>query len=333
MNGASIWRAMAGNPGRFLLSSWPWRSLAYLLSTIVVAATVWVAVLPVLLFPPALVLTGLPVGALERRRLILLRRAPAGTSRAAPPPGAIAWVRCRLGEGATWREFAYAMCLMSGLVVADLIGIFVLLVCLLFAALPLLLSVGSLSVHLRLGSWVIDSMGSAWIASAGVGLPATIIATYALCVLAGAQGSFARWLLTPAEELDRRVQELTESRTRLVSAFEAERRRIERDLHDGAQQHLVLLSMNLGLAELELAGGNQRARDLVGEAHQQARQALDDRLLLEVTDDRCGGADEAGGSGLRGLADRAAVMDGTVQVTSPAGGPTTLRLELPCRCG
>jgi signal transduction histidine kinase len=413
MSRGSIWRALAGSPGRFLLSSWPWRSLAYLLSTILVAAAALIAILPVLLFPPALVLAGLPVGALERRRLILLRQAPAQLRRGPAPPGAIAWARCRLGEGATWRELAYTLCLLSALVLADLLAIFALLVCLLFAALPLVLSLDSLSVRLRLGSFVIDSIGKAWIASAGIGLPATIIAIYAVCVLAGAQGSFARWLLTPADGLERQVAELTESRTRLVNAFEAERRRIERDLHDGAQQHLLLLSMNLGLAQLELAESDQRARELVAEAHQQARQALaaireqirgihpqvladfglsaavgelaercpipvhldlevgfrlpaavestayffvsealtnsirhsrashvsvsgrlaDNRLLLAVTDDGCGGADDADGSGLRGLADRAAVMDGTVKVTSPAGGPTTLRLELPCRCG
>src|SRR5689334_12599638 len=56
MSRGSIWRALAGSPCRFLLSSWPWRSLAYLLSTILVAAAALIAILPVLLFPPALVL-------------------------------------------------------------------------------------------------------------------------------------------------------------------------------------------------------------------------------------------------------------------------------------
>jgi signal transduction histidine kinase len=60
---------------------------------------------------------------------------------------------------------------------------------------------------------------------------------------------------------------------------------------------------------------------------------VDVRLVLAVTDDGRGGADFSRGSGLRGLSDRAAVMDGTLNVTSPEGGPTTLRLELPCHCG
>jgi signal transduction histidine kinase len=363
------------------------------------------------LFPPALLLTGLPVGALERRRLVLLKRAPAGNPHATAPPGLIAWLRCRLGEGSTWREFAYTVCLLPVLAV-DLVGVFALFICLLFLALPLLMSLDSFSVRLRLGSLFIDSVGKAWIASAAVGLPATIIAIYALCVLAGVQGAFTRWLLMPSgAELAQRLEELTASRTRLVNAFEAERRRIERDLHDGAQQHLVLLAMNLGLAELELGDGDRRAGELVGEAHQQARLALaairaqihgihpqvltdfglsaavgelaercpipvhldmdvahrlpspvestayffvsealanvarhaqahhvtvrarlvDDHLLLAVIDDGRGGADPSRGSGLRGLADRAAVIDGTLKVTSPEGGPTTLRMELPCR--
>ena len=413
-NSDSVWRAMVGSPFRFFLSSWPWRSLAYLFSTVMVATTVWFALLPALLFPPALVLAGLPVGALERHRLTLLKRAPAGSPHAAAPSGVLAWLRRRLGEGVTWRELGYTVCLLSALVVVDLVGIFVLFVCLLFLALPLLVSLDSSSVRLRLGSMIIDSMGKAWITSAGVGLPATIIAIYALCVLSGAQGAFARWLLTSSDaELNQRVEDLAASRTRLVNAFEAERRRIERDLHDGAQQHLVLLAMKLGLAELELGGGDRRAGELVGEAHQQARQALaaireqihgihpqvladfglsaavgeladrcpvpvrldleverrlpsavestayffvsealtntvrhaqarrvtvsgrfvEDRLLLAVIDDGRGGADSSRGSGLRGLADRAAVMDGTLKIISPEGGPTTLRMELPCRCG
>ncbi len=57
--------------------------------------------------------------------------------------------------------------------------------------------------------------------------------------------------LPPEAALDSRIAELDRSRMRLVDAFEAERRRIERDLHDGAQQRLVALSMTLGLARLE----------------------------------------------------------------------------------
>lgn len=53
-------------------------------------------------------------------------------------------------------------------------------------------------------------------------------------------------------------------------------------------------------------------------------------LRVDVTDDGRGGADPAAGSGLTGLADRVAVLDGTLTITSPPGGPTILSLEIPC---
>ena len=56
----------------------------------------------------------------------------------------------------------------------------------------------------------------------------------------------------------------------------------------------------------------------------------DQRLLISVTDDGRGGADPTAGSGLRGLAERAASVDGTFEVSSPVGGPTVVRAELPC---
>jgi signal transduction histidine kinase len=58
-------------------------------------------------------------------------------------------------------------------------------------------------------------------------------------------------------------------------------------------------------------------------------------LRMEVRDDGTGGADPSGGTGLTGLADRIAVLDGRLTITSPTGGPTVLRVEIPCRplCG
>jgi signal transduction histidine kinase len=54
------------------------------------------------------------------------------------------------------------------------------------------------------------------------------------------------------------------------------------------------------------------------------------RLLVEVVDDGVGGADMRDGSGLTGLAKRLAALDGTLNVSSPHGGPTTVRAEIPC---
>ena len=55
-----------------------------------------------------------------------------------------------------------------------------------------------------------------------------------------------------------------------------------------------------------------------------------ERLIVEVADDGRGGADRGGGSGLGGLRDRVAALDGTLSLTSPDGGPTIVRAEIPC---
>jgi signal transduction histidine kinase len=210
------------------------------------------------------------------------------------------------------------------------------------------------------------------------------------------------------QELVERVDELTRTRRGALDVQAAELRRIERDLHDGAQARLVSLSMLVGRAEEQLedrpevAALVRRAREeasaAIGELRDLARgiappvladrglnaavQALgvrapmpvtvevpDERrpppvvetaayfvvaealtnvakhaggapakvvvsrtprrLVVEVSDEGPGGANPAGG-GLTGLRHRVEAIDGTLKVTSPAGGPTTIRAELPC---
>jgi signal transduction histidine kinase len=216
--------------------------------------------------------------------------------------------------------------------------------------------------------------------------------------------------LNPAREreLAERVDELTRTRRGALDVQAAELRRIERDLHDGAQARLVSLSMLVGRAEEQLADRPEvaalvrRAREeagaAIGELRDLARgiappvladrglgaavQALgarapmpvvvdvldeqrpppvvetaayfvvaealtnvakhaggaparvrvsrdERRLLVEVCDEGPGGADPRGG-GLTGLRHRVEAIDGTLSVTSPDGGPTTIRAELPC---
>jgi len=209
-------------------------------------------------------------------------------------------------------------------------------------------------------------------------------------------------------ELVERVDELTRTRRGALDVQAAELRRIERDLHDGAQARLVSLSMLVGRAEEQLADRPEvaalvrRAREeagaAIGELRDLARgiappvltdrglnaavQALgvrapmtvevqvpDDsrpppvvetaayfvvaealtnvakhaggaparvvvqrdarRLVVEVSDTGPGGADPDGG-GLKGLRHRVEAIDGTLRVSSPNGGPTTIRAELPC---
>jgi signal transduction histidine kinase len=114
-------------------------------------------------------------------------------------------------------------------------------------------------------------------------------------------------LLGPSRtvELERRVERLAESRAGVLDAADAERRRIERDLHDGAQQRLVSLAMNLGLARQNLADWPEPARQVIIGAHEEAKLALTElRALVRglhpaVLDDR--GLDAA----LSGIAARA----------------------------
>src|SRR5207237_9550954 len=76
------------------------------------------------------------------------------------------------------------------------------------------------------------------------------------------------------EELEERIETLETSRAGAVDVQETELRRIERDLHDGAQARLVALGMNLGMAEQKLAGDPEAARGLVAEARAGVEQAL-----------------------------------------------------------
>ena len=93
---------------------------------------------------------------------------------------------------------------------------------------------------------------------------------------ASADLALARALLQPppAEVLARRVESLSASRAAAVEVADAERRRIERDLHDGAQQRLVSLAMNLGITRAALRDADPAVHDAVTLAHEEAKQAL-----------------------------------------------------------
>jgi len=248
-----------------------------------------------------------------------------------------------------------------------------------------------------------------WLTVAGV---AGLLVAPTLTAWAQALDVFAaRSLLGPsrAEELEHRVEQLSQTRAGVVDAADAERRRLERDLHDGTQQRLVSLAINLGMARAQ-AGTAEEARRAIADAHEEAKSALaelrdlirglhpavledrgldaalsgvtarmpipvrlsvdlprrpapvieavayfvvseglanivkhaqatqaevvvtraGDRLHIIVTDDGVGGADPVRGTGLAGLAKRAASVDGTFDIDSPPGGPTLLTVDLPC---
>jgi signal transduction histidine kinase len=110
--------------------------------------------------------------------------------------------------------------------------------------------------------------------SATIGLLVLLAAPQLTRGLAVADGALARRLLGPRRDLAARVREVESSRERVVDAAEAERRRIERDLHDGAQQRLVALAMDLGRAKAKFGNDLDAAQELVDQAHAQAKEAL-----------------------------------------------------------
>jgi signal transduction histidine kinase len=220
-----------------------------------------------------------------------------------------------------------------------------------------------------------------------------------------------RAMLAPSRAaLERRVAEVSQSRAESIDHSAAELRRIERDLHDGAQARLVALGMNLGLAAELVEDDPETAARLLAEARDVTTSALGDlrsvvrgihppvladrglagavqalaldmatpvsttivlpgrapapvesavyfavsellanvgkhagahrvsidvehdgrALVVVVEDDGVGGASTAAGTGLSGVARRLTAFDGTMDVVSPVGGPTTITLEVPC---
>jgi signal transduction histidine kinase len=423
---------------RLLVSSWPWRSAGYLLTTLLVAlpafavvAIPWLVlvarltagdyqlgmVVGLVVLGAALIaalgpLIATPLADLERRRLRMVDVRPVGSGhRNAAPAGPVSWLRARYADPATWREVGYACLLatvapvlsIAGLLAAPLIGFFIASPLLVLAQRP-----GGGPVALAFGQVVTVGQTLPYVIAGVLLLP---LVPYLLTLLAGAHAAVARALLLggPAEQLRAELVEVSRSRARLADAFEAERRRIERDLHDGAQQRLVGLTLQLGLARLDLPPGSPAAGS-VAAAHEQAKQLMaelrelihgiqpqvltdlglpaalgeladqapvpvaveahlagrlpsqtentayfvvaealtniakhsgatgasvtarqhDNLLTIEISDNGRGGADPHRGSGLTGLADRVAVTGGRMLLSSPDGGPTLLRVELPC---
>ncbi|WP_327244872.1 sensor histidine kinase [Streptomyces sp. NBC_01320] len=93
-------------------------------------------------------------------------------------------------------------------------------------------------------------------------------------LLTNADRAMARGLLSPSDELERRIAELESDRGVVVDTAAADLRRIERDLHDGAQARLVALAMDLGLAKEKLAQDPEAAARMVDEAHGEVKVAL-----------------------------------------------------------
>ncbi|GGV04424.1 histidine kinase [Streptomyces filipinensis] len=266
---------MAQRPLSFLTSSWPWRSLAYLATGVVVGAAavavfvtglaVGLVLLVVLVGVAPLmgaVLSSICVATVERRRLRLVDLDPmADPHRRPAEPGLRAWVSTRLQEQVTWRELLFTLISAAALWWLDLL---VLMFCF---GLPALLF-----TSLRDGStWP-------WAVFASLVLLAS---PYTVTSWAGARAALARTFLAPRDaELGESLRKVQASRIRLIDSFDAERGRIERDLHDGAQQRLVSLAMTLGLMRLDIPGGSPLAAQLTAAEEQLAAAHQELRSLV-----------------------------------------------------
>jgi signal transduction histidine kinase len=125
-------------------------------------------------------------------------------------------------------------------------------------------------------TWLHWGNGQEVAAGFGAGLVLLVVARVITAAFAAARLAMTRALLTPSESdrLRARVSTLTESRARVVDAADSERRRIERDLHDGAQQHLVAIAMNLGRAKEKMKSDPDGAAELIAAAHQDAKDSI-----------------------------------------------------------
>jgi signal transduction histidine kinase len=374
---------------------------------------VLLALLPLALLLP--VLTSIHRHRLRVTAGVAIPSQPAGTSRLLSPRGIASAARSQ----AVWRQVSYHVLAAPALAAAAIVAIGSWLAGIAFA------TIYSYSHAMPPTSWpsrglyrepsvehlptILGLQIDAWLTLAGIALlfaaPWLTAGVQALDVRA------ARALLGPsrAEELEHRVEELAETRAGAVDAADAERRRLERDLHDGTQQRLVSLAINLGMARTQVSTAEE-ARQAIADAHEEAKSALaelrdlirglhpavledrgldaalsgvaarmpipvrltvdlprrpapvieavayfvvseglanivkhaqasqaeivvsraGDRLHIIVSDDGVGGADPTRGTGLTGLAKRAASVDGTFEIVSPPNGPTLLTVDLPC---
>jgi signal transduction histidine kinase len=177
------------------------------------------------------------------------------------------WLR----SDATWRRVGYHF------VAAPLLAVGAVLALAMIGAGLVLASVFAW-IYLLPATVRVERLGDSTTAgyATGLGVLMVLLAPGLAELLTRLDIRLAAALLGPsrAAQLEHRVEELAESRAGVVDAADAERRRIERDLHDGVQQRLVSLAMNLGLARKTLTDVPEDAMRVIVEAHQEAQAAI-----------------------------------------------------------
>jgi signal transduction histidine kinase len=220
-----------------------------------------------------LVVHGLAVMERGRARALLDVELAGRPLRPVPDAG---WVRrtlVRVRSGEFWKEAGYAVVLLPTATVSASVVLAFWSAAVAGLALPAY--VDRLPGDDAVG-WLHWSNGAETAAGFGAGLVFVLLARLASAAFTAGHLALARALLSPSdtEALRHQVTELRETRARVVDAADAERRRIERDLHDGTQQQLVALAMNLGRAKEKMESDPEGARELVAQAHQEAKDSI-----------------------------------------------------------
>jgi signal transduction histidine kinase len=287
---AAAWSGVAVAAVRAVVSARTWLALIHLLSgwviglvafgVVVFGAIAGVALLPFAFMGIWVLYVVVLIGGLfawvERRRFAVLL----DVRIAAPvaPPRAGKWwktVLRRLRVAETWKQFGYAVIRFPLATVEVMLVFTVWAVAVALFALP-----GydwALPRNGTFGSGSVAVPGSPGMVAAltAVGVVLLLTAPQLTRGLAVVDTAVARSLLGPRQgQLRARIGELERSRAQVVDSAEAERRRIERDLHDGAQQRLVALAMDLGRAKARFADDPDAARVIVDQAHAEAKEAL-----------------------------------------------------------
>ncbi|MFE9993697.1 sensor histidine kinase [Streptomyces avermitilis] len=288
-------------------SAWAWRNTAFVTAglplALPAAAALWLALRAPWKTGTALLLMLLASGALtalQRGRFWSLLELDVPRVPAPAPWYTWRGVTGRLRAESTWRQCGYhlvaaPLAAVGGVVVVAAWGVG--LVC------TLVLSwLWAVPLRASMPDW-----SRQYVPLTVLGVLLLLLTPWVAAAVVRLDTGAAAALLGPsrAGELRRRVEDLAVSRAGALDAADAERRRIERDLHDGAQQRLVSLAMNLGLARATLTDLPPEARRVIDEAHREAKEAIEelDNLVRglhpAVLDDR--GLDAA----LSGIAARA----------------------------
>lgn len=285
----------------------PWLAAGFLITSFVYGTALFVILVTLLALGLGLAITllGIPILAIalltwiaaaviERQRIkLFLGETIPSPYRPRPRGSLMSRARALIGDGAVWRDLVYDFLLFPA-------GVAEFVIASIAIALPGFMIGASFFFWVGDGPTVFgdSSTGSGWQVDT---LPeAALLFTLGLAIVVPcllimdwvARGhlAVARWLLGPSrtEELEERAEELeeqkevlaervdvlTKTRADVMEAMSLERRRIERDLHDGAQQRLVSLAMTLGMAKEKLNTDPEAAKELIATSHEEAKQVL-----------------------------------------------------------